>query len=688
MVTLVSHAAALLAYGMLGLLVALGGALKGPSFRLLIACIATALWAVAVLFAAALVQFRSFPDLLLETARSASWLAFLHALLASDSERPGGLAGRRIMLFVGAICVSLVVVDLALWRGARSILQLYDSFARVGLAIIGLVLLENLARNDRPSMLWAAKFAFIALGGVFAYDLFFYSEALLFQRVNHELFAARGLVSAMAVPLMVIAFARNPKWAVDVHVSRDFVFHSFTLILSGVYLVLMALTGYWLRSFGGSWGMLFEVGFLFAALVVVFVTVTSLTFRAFIRRFVSTHFFSYKYDYRKEWTAFIRVISAQKTFLPLHERAVQAIANVVDSPAGALWMRQSDEEPFTNTAAWHLPPMTEAEEIPRDVVDYFERTGMPLRADGEPLEERYGTVPPPPIWLAQVPRAWLMVPLIHHEAVLGVLVLSAPRSPREMTLEDYELLMMLGRQTASYLAEEEAAKALVDARQLEAFNRRFAFVVHDIKNLASQLSLILKNAERHGQNPDFQRDALATVRNSVARMNTMLEQLGAERKRGANAAPVDLRDLVAGEWPEAKRPANLELRPADRPVVVELEPEQLLRVLRHLVQNALDAVADRGHVRVEVGGAGREAIVRIVDDGPGMTPEFIRDHLFRPFDSTKSTGYGIGAFQARQLVRELGGRLEVTSQPGRGTEFRVILPIRQASTAALQVKTA
>jgi putative PEP-CTERM system histidine kinase len=450
----------------------------------------------------------------------------------------------------------------------------------------------------------------------------------------------------------------------------------------------MGLAGYWLRSFGGSWGTLLQIGFLFAALIFVFLTISSLTFRAIIRRFVSTHFFSYKYDYRKEWMTFIRVISAQESFLPLHERAVQAIANIVDSPAGALWMREREEDRYVNTAAWHLPPVVEPREIGRDVVDYFERTGMPLRADGKELEDQRHPAPEPPAWLAEVPRAWLMVPLIHHEAVLGVVVLTIPRASRQMTLEDYELLMMVGRQTASYLSEEEAGKALADARQLEAFNRRFAFVVHDMKNLASQLSLILKNAERHGHTPDCQRDGLATVRNSGGRMNTILEQLGAERRRGANSVPVDLSELVVREWPDGRRPSNLELLPATEPVVVELDPEQVVRVLRHLVQNALDAVAEHGQVRVEIARAARDAVLRVVDDGPGMTAEFIRDHLFRPFDSTKSAGYGIGAFQARQIVRELGGRLEVTSEPGRGTEFRIILPTRVGSPVVSQVKSA
>src|SRR5207248_3080038 len=154
------------------------------------------------------------------------------------------------------------------------------------------------------------------------------------------------------------------------------------------------------------------------------------------------------------------------------------------------------------------------------------------------------------------------------------------------------------------------------------FNRRFAFVVHDLKNLASQLSLILKNAERHGGNPEFQRDVLATVRHSVNRMNTILEQLGAERRKGANAGPVELGDLIAREWSGAGRAGNLETELSAAPVLVEADPEQVLRVLRHLVQNALDAVGETGQVRIALGTAANEAVIRVTDDGPGMSAEF------------------------------------------------------------------
>jgi putative PEP-CTERM system histidine kinase len=273
--------------------------------------------------------------------------------------------------------------------------------------------------------------------------------------------------------------------------------------------------------------------------------------------------------------------------------------------------------------------------------------------------------------------------LVHRERLLGILVLASPRASRELAAEDFDLLATVGRQAASYLSEEEAGKALTDARQLEAFNRRFAFVIHDMKNLASQLSLILKNAEKHGENPEFQRDVIATVRHSVSRMNTLLEQLGAERRKGANPVAFDLAALVRREFMEKPLlQTRIELT-ASRACIVEADQDQIARVIHHVVQNAIDATGTTGRIEIGLDADGGFAVMAIKDDGPGMTAEFIRDHLFRPFDSTKKTGYGIGAYQARQMVREMGGRLDVASTPGKGTTVRIQLPLARPATAAL-----
>jgi putative PEP-CTERM system histidine kinase len=244
-----------------------------------------------------------------------------------------------------------------------------------------------------------------------------------------------------------------------------------------------------------------------------------------------------------------------------------------------------------------------------------------------------------------------------------------------LSWEDFDILKTVGRQAASYLAQRESEAALAEARQFEAFNKRFAFVAHDIKNLVSQLSLVLANAAKHRGNIDFQSDVIETLRQSVEKLNGMLRQLRVQPQPAESAKPVDLAALLRGivaERSRADRSISLELRTKTASVVAD--GDRLKALIDHLVQNALDAIGEGGRVGIRLTDTGRMAAIEIEDNGPGMDPEFIRDRLFRPFDTTKKSGYGIGAYESREYARSLGGQLEVVSRPGSGTVMLVSLP--------------
>jgi len=276
-------------------------------------------------------------------------------------------------------------------------------------------------------------------------------------------------------------------------------------------------------------------------------------------------------------------------------------------------------------------------------------------------------------------------------------VLGQFRAARKLTAEDFELLKTAGKQVASYLAESEAAQSLTRARKFEDFNRHFAFVVHDIKNLAGQMSLLLQNAERHGANPEFQRDMLHTIGHAVRRMRGMLEQLrsGAVAASRSNA-PFDItRALrqVTDTW-KLQIP-NLCVDLPDEAVHAVGDPERFDVIVNHLIQNASDAVGVKGGVALELhiegkthtggGTDDREeeswAVVTVSDEGPGMDRTFIEQKLFEPMLSEKSDGYGLGAFQTRQLIREMGGKLDVESRVGAGTHMIVRLPLSRKLAA-------
>ena len=289
-------------------------------------------------------------------------------------------------------------------------------------------------------------------------------------------------------------------------------------------------------------------------------------------------------------------------------------------------------------------------------------------------------------WFAELPRIWLAVPLDHLGTLIGFVVLARSRAQFKLDREVFDLLGVVGREVASRIAERRAAEVLAQTRQLREYSQRFAFVIHDIKNVSGQLSMLLTNAEVHADNPEFQRDMLATVRASVAKITRLLTRL---RSGAPGTGPCADRSRRTAGRPGA-RPAATRAVPASRwrPMAetggAAINPESFDTAVSHLLNNAAEA-GGVAPIVVRVRHDGLHIVVDIVDQGPGMTPEFIRDDLFQPFSSTKTGGHGIGAYQARELLRESGGDLLVLSRPGSGTTMRILLPAlgAQASRPAV-----
>jgi putative PEP-CTERM system histidine kinase len=283
-----------------------------------------------------------------------------------------------------------------------------------------------------------------------------------------------------------------------------------------------------------------------------------------------------------------------------------------------------------------------------------------------------------PQWLLDEPRAWAVVPLIHFERLAGLVVLSRPSPERKFDWEDFDLLRVVGQQLASYLAEHAVQAALAEASRFDDFHRRIAFVMHDIKNLASQLSLLTRNAELHAENPAFRADMLVTLRNSADKLNILLARLSRYVSGGTDrVCEVEVGDVVR-QVAAQFRGRHSVLLAACEPCTILGNRESLEQVLVHLVQNAIDASEEGSAVLLGLTSDGIHACIEVVDSGCGMTPEFVRTRLFKPFVSSKQGGFGIGAFEARELVRAMQGRLEVESREGLGSRFLIRLPLAEA----------
>jgi len=622
----------------------------------------------------------------LDVARIGAWLAFLALLLdgwrPGRAEAPWATTPRWLIALAAALVVAGVLAPDFASRPdpARAPVVTSGFLGLLGLAILGLVLVEQLWRRTPEHARWGIKPLVVGLAGVQAFDVFLYADAMLFRHLDPDIWAARGVVHALVIPFVAMATARNTAWTVDLHLSRGAVFHSTALLVSGAYLLVVAGAGYWVRFFGGSWGKTLQVAFVFAALLCLGALALSGTLRSRLRVFVSKHFFSYRYDYRQEWLRFTRVLAAPEAGQGFDDQLVRALADLVESRGGALWLERDGK--LWQTARNGLPQVGEAEPASGSLAAFLVRTGWVVRLDEYARSpDRYPGLEVP-AWLAGLDDAWLVVPLASGAELAGFVVLARPRAPVDVNWEVLDLLKTAAKQAASYLAQRRAAEALLEAQKFDAFNRMSAFVVHDLKNLVAQLTLLLRNAERHRHNPEFQRDALETVDHVTQRMNALMMQLRAGTTPVERPMPVDLAALVRAQC-AAKGGAKGAGRP---PVALEAagsvqvlgHEDRLERVIGHLIQNAIEATAERGGVAVRVLADGASAVVEVADDGVGMAPEFIRDQLFKPFQTTKPHGMGIGVYESFQYVTGLGGRMLVDSTPGVGTRVRVLLPRLEA----------
>jgi putative PEP-CTERM system histidine kinase len=664
------HGGCALLYAALAALILVRQQRSRTGLWLAAACVFTALWAAAVAVSPnPLVGMPAW----LELARSAAWYCFILHLYRRTVTVRRQLTqtfvtmGLLALLLVGG----LPLID-ALANQPATAVWSAGAATRLGFAVGNILLLENLYFNSPAEARWHINLLCVALGGVFVYDLLLYSDALLFHRVSATLFAARAPVTAIAAPLIAIAAARNRRWAVNIHVSRDVVFHSATLVLSGIFLLGLAVTGEIFRRGGAEWGMVAEVSLMFGGVLVIGVAITSASARSRVRSMLVEHFFSHRYDYRKEWMRCIETLTAPQAHTGLSTRAIHAVAEVVDSPADALFVRAPDEVAFQWAGSWNMPAVTLPIPPGHALVPEFR--------DGDWIVE-LDHITAASEWFPGLPRTWLAVPLNHLGTLIGFVVLARSRAQFKLDREAYDLLRVVGREVASRVAEQRAAQVLSQTQQLREYSQRFAFVLHDIKNVSGQLSMLLTNAEIHADNPEFQRDMLATVRASVAKISRLLTRLQAERQERSHAliTPGERLRQVA-EACRMTRHADIVLELDDDSAGAAIHPESFDAVVTHLLNNALDA-GGGAPVVVRMRQEPLSLVIDIVDQGPGMTPEFIRDRLFQPFASTKSGGHGIGAFQARELLRDAGGDLLVLSRSQAGTTMRLLLPAVRAALA-------
>jgi putative PEP-CTERM system histidine kinase len=679
-----SHALAAVLYGALALWQLRywnAGARNRPLFG---AFAVTALWAIFV----ALIGPASVAAGVAETGRNFAFLAFMFAIFdEADGDRQPAV---KLVYTVLAAVIGLQLTLAGVIPGFATKPLIHDALSAaaqiIGLTVAAgsLVLVHNLYGQAAPDSRWGIRLPMIALAAAWAYDLNLYTVAWLSRGPVEDLVAMRGAVLAMLVPLFALSTRRNREWRVQI--SRAATFQSLSVIGIFAYLLLMMSATRILEIVGGEWVRIGQVAVIFVMTLAAMVLVPSGRMRAWTRVMLAKHLFEHRYDYRDEWLRFTRTIGvACEDEAPLAQRIVKALADIAEAPGGLLLVAEADGR-FSVGAEWRwrhaLPRCTGSAELIKAleshafVLDMESARGGRIRIGEAEVAA--------PVWLTRMEDAWAGVPLLHNDRLVGMVVLEHPLVRRPLDWEDFDLFRTAGMQAASYLAEARGQEALADAQRFDEFNRRFAFIMHDVKNLVSQLSLVIRNAERHADKPEFRQDMIATLESSVKKMNDLLARLS---RGGSNVETEPVRAIsvasTVASVAEVKRRVHPVEVEGDPSLAALADPSRLAQALMHLVQNAIDASTPAAAVTLRYARRGGEAAIEVEDSGRGMSAEFIRTRLFQAFASTKANGFGVGAFEAKGLVAAMGGRLEVESREGAGTRFTIFLPLAETAGVAV-----
>ncbi len=670
LIALWSHLLAACLYGALALWQLRHWSAEPLSRPLVTAFAVMSVWSI---FSALLNPFH-FLTLLADCARNLAFLAFMYGLMGRGEPEARQGPVKALYGVVAAVVALQIVIAGLLPRFADQtavLIALVSTSQLIGIVVAAgaLVLVHNLYGQAAPESRRPLLLPMAALAGMWAYDLHLYTAAALSRDVPETLYALRGV----ALALLVVPFALAMRGSAPgkVQISRAATFQSLSVLAILAYLIVMVSTSRAVEIAGGNWLDIAQIALLVAMSGAALVLLPSAKARRWVAVMVQKHLFQHRYDYRQEWLRFTATIGGGGT--PIEQRVAKAIAELGGAPAGLLLVRDAGDS-LLPSGEWNWPDSPEKSDPCPALIALLEARGDIVDFSGDQASVAGGRAAPFPTALAGLPRAWAGIPLVHDGRLQGLVIIANPPLKRALDWEDFDLFRTAGRQAASYIAEARSQAALAEARRFDEFNRRFAFILHDIKNLVSQLSLVARNAERHADNPEFRADMVATLQSSVKKMNDLLARLapGARGIGVVEARPVALQPLLARQIEAKRRTHPVELA-GDARLAALIDAGAFEQAFAHLLQNAIDASAPKAPVAVSFHARGREICVQIADRGHGMSADFITGQLFQPFVSTKDGGFGIGAHEARSLIEAMNGRIEVISRPGVGTTFTLRL---------------
>lgn len=644
---------------------------RSNQFRLILlfSSLLVTIWAIS-----SVVQIRlAFPlnyHLALESIRNLGWFVLLASALSEHHSFKAILKSSTLSV-VGSVffisCVLELINSMTLLFSPLSLFMLH-----LAQSVLGMWMLEQLYRRTERSAKWTIKPMCLGLGLAFTYDFFLYADAVLTQSLSTSFWYARGWVTVVSIPLILLTIRRVKHWSTRIYVSRDVVYHSTLLTVAGGYLLIMSLAGYYIKYAGGSWGTVAQNIFLALSGLVLASLFLSEPLRRKLKVFITKHFYANKYEYREEWMRFASILE-EDVDSPF-QVAITSMVRPFDCENGILYTLEGNKL-LKQSSYSSIDPIIDSPiliELSKKAIEQKwiidieetknEESSVGIDIDNHQLE---GLKP-----------YRFIVPISGDTGTQAVCLLSKPHSTHKLNWEDRDLMWAISKQLSVYLNLYSSNLTIAENQQFDTYNRMSAFLAHDLKNVLSQLQLLSKNAKKHRDNPEFIEDAFETIDSASRRLDKVVTHLKNKSTTQSQVEQFELNTTLRQACLERAVSTPVpKFKSGAKEVLISIDKERFKNILLHLIQNAQDATDSNGEVSLSIYDHETFHVIDVKDNGSGMTDDFVQNRLFKPFDTTKgNSGMGTGAYDAKKFVEKLGGYIEVESYPKVGTSIKLFIP--------------
>lgn len=553
--------------------------------------------------------------------------------------------------------------------------KFYFIYLIVGLVLV-LIHLENTLRSSTGSRRWQIKYVILCIGSILVFKIFQSSQALLFQSFSYDSLPLTSAIVLIATSVMAVFIVRHRLMDVDIFISRYMVYNSLTVLIVGIYLIATGLVIQGIRYFDLPYDNFFVSIFIFAAILMLFILIFMRDLQRRLRLFVSKHFYKHKHEFRDRWMETTERISAKSSVDEISATLIEMLSETLGARSIHLWLIDQTSNTYLSEGAG-LPDEFSQLDSTHPVVMRLEETAEPFYLSsgfGEPVIESSEPVGA----LASAATAVLCVPVMAGESIVGFLLLSSDVAGGQYDHDDFEILGAMSTQAAVQIMNIRLYSHLMQIKEVEVFSKMSSFIMHDLKNLTNSLSLISQNAKHNIENPEFQKDAIKSIDGIVKRMKGLIEKLS-DIPKGLeiNRKLVDIRYVSDSAIEKIPGDRTKEVTVTNNIMALEplnIDPEAMEMVLINLISNAYEAIEQSGNIVITATADTQKVTISVKDDGPGMSREFVKNELFKPFSTTKKRGFGIGLFQCKAVVEAHNGKIDVISREGVGTTFKLTLP--------------